>query len=228
MRVLWLVLSACTTSEPVVVEPDAPTLPAEQPWATYTIAPGDHTATVERPELRNPIDGVTDVVGRDYELVLDPSAMYVLTAPTQPADQLDWNKLPGLSDCGTVDLAKDGAMFGWRWRVDVVPPVLEIAVYANNAGTHLTNDDTALVTLDADDLAAAQPLRYRVARVPTHYLFEIHGEIRGRVIDTSASLPRRCVDAPVAPLAWAGAFYFGGTSVAPHQITAKIRERAYE
>jgi hypothetical protein len=113
-------------------------------------------------------------------------------------------------------------MFGWRWNVDA--QVIEIAAYANNAGVHLTNDNTVLVTLDAADLAAEQPLRYTVSRIPTHYLFEIHGEVRGRVIDASASLPRRCVEMPTALLAWAGAFYFGGTSVAPQTITAKIRE----
>ena len=226
MRFSWVVLSACTASSPVEPTPDAP---VEQPWATYRIAPGDHTATVDRLELGSPIDGVTDVVGRDYELALDASASYLLTAPTQPEDQYDWNKLPGLSDCGGVDLAEDGAMFGWRWRVDVEPNVLEITAYANNASVHLTfGNDLPLVTLDADDLAAEAPLRYRIAREQTRYVFQISGEVRARGVAATATLPRRCSEMPVAPLAWAGAFYFGGTSVAPQQITAKIRERSYE
>lgn len=225
MRFSWLVLSACTANGPVEPTPDAPA--AEQPWATYTIAPGDHTATVARLELRSPIDGVTDVVGRDYELALDASASYLLAQPTQPEDQYDWNKLPGLSDCGGIDLAEDGAMFGWRWRVDL--EVVEITAYANNAGEHLTfGNDVPLVTLDAEDLAAEAPLRYRITREQTRYVFQISGEVRGRGIAATATLPRRCTEMPVAPLAWAGAFYFGGTSVAPQQITAKIRERTFE
>jgi hypothetical protein len=43
----------------------------------------------------------------------------------------------------------------------------------------------------------------------------------------TATLPRRCTGEVLDPLAWAGAFYFGGTSTAPHQITAKIREMPF-
>ncbi len=56
--------------------------------------------------------------------------MYTLTAPVQPNDQLDWNKLPGISDCDQLDLSVDGVMFGWRWRLDTSPKVLEITAYA--------------------------------------------------------------------------------------------------
>lgn len=219
--VLVCALAACAAD--VAPEPDAaPPLP--ESWATYRIEPGEHSADVEHREPRNPIDGVVDVIGRDYELALDVTAIYELTAPTEPTDQLDWNKLPGLSDCGEIDLAADGAMFGWRWRID--PPVLEITAYANNAGTHLQTEQP-MFTLDADDLAAATPLRYRVSRGSELYAFSVEGTVRGRAIDATATLPRRCADMPRDPLAWAGAFYFGGTSVAPHLITAQMRERPY-
>ncbi|MBA3504146.1 MAG: hypothetical protein H0T65_27535, partial [Deltaproteobacteria bacterium] len=95
--------------------------------------------------------------------------------------------------------------------------VLEVAAYANNAGVHLTSD--VLFTLDAADLEARAPIRYRVWREAGSYGFEA----RGRVV----MLPRRCAGAPLDPSAWAGAFYFGGTSTAPHEITAQIRERAF-
>jgi hypothetical protein len=52
--------------------------------------------------------------------------MYRITNPVQPDDQLDWNKLPGVSDCGQLDLAQDGFMFAWRWRLDLTPNVLEL------------------------------------------------------------------------------------------------------
>lgn len=212
----WLPLvAACAVDPPAA---------GERPWATYTIDPGEHVARVDKPELHSPIDGPITALGRDYELALDPSASYVLAAPAEPGDQLDWNKLPGLSDCGTGDLAEDGAMFGWRWRIDVEPAVLEIAAYANNAGEHRSQ---LLFTLDADDLEASPPLRYRVGRRQAEYLFSAIGEVRGRLVAVATVLPRRCVDHPRDPLAWAAGLYFGGTSTAPQTISAQVREIDY-
>ena len=190
------------------------------------ISAGRHDAHLVDRSPGNPTDGVSDAVGRDYELILDPSAIYELTAPVQPDDQLDWNKLSGLSDCNQTDLAVDGLMFGWRWRIDLQPPVLEITAYANNARVHLT-PSTPLVVLDASDLEARVPLRYRVWREPASYHFAVEGEIRGRTIAATAALPRRCPDVELDPLAWASAFYFGGTTTAPHEMTATIREVAF-
>lgn len=206
----WLVLLAACGGD-AAPAPDA----AEATWARYEIATGEHTAHVFDAVPKNPVQGITDAVGRDYELVLDPSAIYVLAMPTEPNDQLDWNKLPGLSDCGEIDLSRDGAMFGWRWRPEL--GVLELAAYANNAGVHLTTD--VLFTLDAAALEAREPIRYRVWREAASYRFEARG--------IAATLPRRCADQPLDPGAWAGAFYFGGTSTAPHPVTAQIRERLF-
>lgn len=184
------------------------------------IAPGDHDSHLSDREPKNPIDGVTSAVGRDYELVLDPSAAYVLTSPVEPQDQFDWNKLPGLSDCNETDLSQDGAMFGWRWNIDQA--VLEITAYANNVTVHLETD--LLVTLSVDDLAVMQPLHYRIAREQADYTFVITGELDGRTVAASGTLPRRCTDVETDPLAWASGFYFGGTSTAPQTITARIHE----
>lgn len=203
--------------------PDAAAAP---PWATYTIPAGAHTATLTGRTPKDPIDGVTDATGRDYQLALDGSARYVIVDPTQPDDQLDWNKLPGVSDCGTIDLSQAGAMFGWRWRVDLDPPVLEITAYANDAAVHLTAP-APLAALDADDLGAATPLHYRLWREAAQYRFELSGTIRGRPIHASATLPRGCAGAALDVSAWASSLYFGGTSVAPHAITARISERAF-
>ncbi|MDB4960557.1 MAG: hypothetical protein JWP01_556 [Myxococcales bacterium] len=206
---------------------DASPIDAAAPgWATYVIATGRHDATLVERSPRNPTDGVSSAIGRDYELIFDPSAIYELTSPVEPTDQLDWNKLPGLSDCNTTDLAAEGLMFGWRWRLDLQPPVLEVTAYANNARVHLT-PPAPLFVLDAADLEARTPIRYRVWRETTSYQFAVEGEIRGRIIDETTTLPRRCTEVELDPLAWAGAFYFGGTSTAPHEITAQIREQSY-
>ncbi len=217
------VADASASSEAASAPPSPPPVVA---WARYTIEPGAHTATVTAAAAGAPRDGLVSGLGaRDYELALDSSAAYVLTAPTQPDDQLDWNKLPGLSDCGSFDLAADGVMFGWRYRPDTMPARVEITAYANDAGAHLTPPDP-LVSLDAADLASATPLRYRLRMDGAVYRFAISGVVRGRVIDVDASLPRRCADTTPSSLVtqWAGSFYFGGTSTAPSRITARMFE----
>lgn len=234
MRVIGLLgLVACTTPAAVTgdasvdarAHADADVDGTALSWATYTIAPGAHAAKLTGQKMNNPIAGFTNVRGRDFQFIFDPSASYVLTAPVDPNDQLDWNKLPGISDCGTIDLSADGAMFGWRWRLDLTPNVLEITAYANNAHVHLTPREP-LVILDADDLAAREPLHYRLERDGAEYRFAIGGMIRGRSIAVTAALPRRCASAPTDSLVWGAGFYFGGTSTAPSTITGRIDEAA--
>ena len=207
--------------------PDAGFTSAHVGWARYTIAPGAHAATVAlNGAATSPLAGLSFATGRTYEFIFTPTAEYVLTNPVQPDDQLDWNKLPGLSDCGTIDLAADGAMFGWRWRLDTVPEVLEITAYANDAGKHLTPPQP-LFTLDAADLASVTPLRYRLTADGALYRYAVSGTMRGRMIDATATLARRCATTPPSslPVQWAAGFYFGGTSTAPTTITSRIFER---
>lgn len=195
-------------------------------WSSYTIERGGHGALVYRPPgVAGPLAGWISPGGtsRTYDLMLTPSAEYVLTAPTQPEDQFDWNKLPGFSDCGDFDLARNGAMFGWRWRTDTSPRVLELVPYANADGVH-QYPQTALVTLDHDDLAAEEPLRYSIQIDGASYRFAIDGTIRGRDIHETAVLPRSCPGTPADTGKWYAGFYFGGTSTAPSRIHAYVRE----
>jgi hypothetical protein len=207
--------------------PDAGMLPPHWGWARYTIAAGAHSATVAmNGASRSPLAGISFVTGRTYDFIFTPSAMYELTNPAQPGDQLDWNKLPGISDCGQVDLAQDGLMFAWRWRLDLTPRVLELAHYANNAGTHLY-PAAGIVTLDEADLLAEEPLRFELGiggSGNSRYLFRISGTVRGRVIDVTGEHPRRCASSSTSGLKWAAGFYFGGTSTAPQTITGYVRE----
>ncbi len=192
-------------------------------WATYTIEAGEHDAEVSGGTRDSPLAGFVEVDGRDYLFAFDASAAYVITEPVEPEDQLDWNKLPGVSDCGGFDLAIDGVMFGWRWRIDLDPPRLEITAYANAGGVHQW-PEAPMVTLDADEVAAEEPLRYRIWSDGDVYGFSIDGAIGGRAIDAATSLPRGCSGA--AGSRWAAGLYFGGTSVAPSTITGRIAERA--
>ncbi len=195
-------------------------------WATYTIEPGQHDALVTGGAPDNPLRGFQTIDGRDYRFAFDGSAAYVITQPTQPGDQLDWNKLPGLSDCGTIDLSVDGAMFGWRWRVDLAQPVLEVTAYANATSVHQTPLDP-LFTLSAAELAADAPLRYRVWPDGEVFRFAVSGVIAGRAIDLTSTLPRACPSTPALDFKWAAGLYFGGTSVAPSRITGRMSERGF-
>jgi hypothetical protein len=205
VRSLLVVVAACNASTPV--PPDAPH------WSTYTIPAGDHDATLDGADYLDPLDGIVTATSRDYDLIFDPSAIYILVEPTQPDDQLDWNKLPGLSDCNTLDLSQAGAMFGWRWRIDLQQ--LEVTAYANNLAVHET-PDAPLFTLTAADLAA---------RIPIHYRLSIDGDVyRFEARDHAVTLARGCPDVAADAGKWAAGFYFGGTSTAPSQITASISE----
>ncbi len=195
-------------------------------WATYVIETGRHDAEISGGAADNPLRGFQTVAGRDYRFAFDGSAAYVITAPVEPADQLDWNKLPGLSDCGTIDLAVDGAMFGWRWRIDVAPPMLEVTAYANATGVHQT-PPAALFALSAEELASDAPLRYRVWPDGAVFQFAVTGTVGARAIDVATTLPRACPATPALDFKWAAGLYFGGTSVAPSRITGRVSERGF-
>jgi hypothetical protein len=198
-------------------------LPRHWSFAKYTIPVGAHSATVAmNGASRAPLAGLTSVSARTYQFIFDATAMYELTNPAQPGDQLDWNKLPGLSDCGQFDLARDGLMFAWRWHLDTSPRVLEIAHYANNAGTHLYPAQ-GLVRFDEAELRSETPLTHELEIAATEYRFHLFGTLGTRVIDERATFPRRCTSSTTA-LKWASGFYFGGTSTAPQPITGFVQE----
>lgn len=207
--------------------PDAGTsdagIPRHWGFAKYTIPTGAHSATIAiNGASRAPLAGLTSVRARTYQFIFDATAMYELTNPAQPGDQLDWNKLPGLSDCGQFDLARDGLMFAWRWRLDTSPRVLEIAHYANNAGTHLYPTQ-GLIQLDESELRSETALTYELEIAATEYRFHLFGTLGARVIDERTTFPRRCTSSTTA-LKWASGFYFGGTSTAPQPITGFVQE----
>jgi hypothetical protein len=215
---------ATVPAAPARCQVASPTVPGPG-WATWTIPTGAHSANapVHGAQAPTTLTGFVNPgrLARRYQFAFDGSARYVLTNPTQPEDQLDWNKLPGLSDCGTFDLADDGWMFAWRWRTDLTPRVLEITGYANNDGTHLWLDQP-LLTLTSAQLDARLPLWFdmRVSANRTRYEFTVRGP--GSRVATG-SLPRSCTTTSPT-FQWAGGFYFGGTSTAPSTITGLMRE----
>jgi hypothetical protein len=215
---LILLLAGCMPAYPK---------PAPGPrWNRHTIARGAHNATVtEGATAPEPLLGLTRRSGRAYTLIFDASARYRITQPTQPDDQLDWNKLPGLSDCNDVDLAENGLMFGWRWNLAETPKVLELTAYANNHGTHLWSD-APLLSLTRAQVDARRPIwfRLRISNDRRSYEFTIRTVLAGEEEIRHDRLPRACPTVPRDKWKWAGGFYFGGTSVAPQRIQAHVHE----
>jgi hypothetical protein len=170
---------------------------------------------------------VTRAAGRTYHFAFDSSARYVLTNPTEPEDQLDWNKLPGLSDCGDVDLAQNGFMFAWRWRTDLVPKVLEINAYWNDHGVHHWPEDEPMLTLTRAQVDARQPIwfRLRISNDRQRYEFTVRRGSGANEVVRTETADRPCPGRGRDVRKWAGGFYFGGTSVAPHRIRGWMFER---
>lgn len=204
--------------------PAYPTPAPGSGWSKYTIASGAHSAAVTRgSQATNPLAGFTSVGARRYHFLFDSTARYVLTNPTQPEDQFDWNKLPGISDCGGLDLSQNGWMFGWRWRTDLAPRRLEVTAYANNNGTHLTPPAPMLV-LTEQQVVASVPLWFDLSVSPDRQSYQFRVTGPGSRTAT-ATLPRQCPATSPTGLKWASGFYFGGTSTAPNAITGWINER---
>lgn len=216
--ILTLALTGCMPTSP---------RPAPGPgWNQHTIARGNHSASVQRgASAPEPLLGLTRLAGRSYHLIFDSSARYTITDPTEPDDQLDWNKLPGLSDCQDFDLAQNGFMFGWRWRTDLTPRVLELTAYANDDGVH-DWPVAPLLVLTRAQVDASRPIwfRLRISNDGQDYEFTVRTVLGGQEEVHSVRMPRSCPARPRDLRKWAGGFYFGGTSVAPQRIRASIFE----
>lgn len=155
-----------------------------------------------------------------YRFALDESAIYKMlnNDGTVSPVQRHWNKLPGASDCGTMDSIINGAMFSWRAHPD---GYLEVAAYANNNRQHIfagTTDYVPMFILTKADLAEFNPIDYRITFTERSYEFEASAKLKsGRTIDYHASLPRACTEKNLTKNTVL--FYFGGKAPAPHDVT---------
>jgi hypothetical protein len=183
-------------------------------YSTVTVAKGNHYADWPlwlsfKPYVR-------------YQFSFDPSAIY--QHPDQ--DQLDWNKLPGFTDCGSLEMSRNGAMFGWRWAPQTRK--LQITAYANRQGVHQSADSSVyqnqvqMVEIDETDLNQFAPLTYDLRLNGSNYNFTIQGTLpSGRIISATSVLPRACTSQP-----WikeGSTLYFGGTKTAPHTVTGHLK-----
>ena len=132
---------------------------------------------------------VYDGIWPRLPLPLWPSAAYVITKPTQPEDQLDFNKLPGFSDCGTLDLSVNGAMFSWRWRLDRRRMCSKCTPTQTTRANTCGRRDRFLRWMPTTSRSDT-PLRYRVWIDGAQYRFAVSGTMRGRAVSATTTLPR--------------------------------------
>jgi hypothetical protein len=164
---------------------------------------------------------ITTASGLSYQFAFNSTARYNLNN----VDQYDWNKLPGMGDCGSIALSRNGAMFGWRWNV--LTQRLEISAYANRFGQHQYWDNNQssvqLIELEMADVQDFAPLRFDIQIQDDRYLFRVSGRLpNGRVIDAQSTLARGCESRPNR-FKNGSNFYFGGTSVAPANTSGYVK-----
>jgi hypothetical protein len=178
---------------------------------------------------------------------LEYQAAFNLTAIYKHARQVDgrdyqgsWNKLPGFSDCGQLNMLYSGAMFGWRW--DPVNDRLEVNPFANaftgepnklgqcveGGGCKPNHHQDAASgvkgpapwVIKRNELNAFNPLTYRIEIKGKTYLFSIK-DTKGKVL-REWTTPRKCDNKPNA-LKLGSNLFFGGQLMAPHEVSAYIK-----
>ena len=132
-----------------------------------------------------------------FEVTFDSSAVYT---SAKPENQLDINKLYGLSDCATHHQV-NSARFGWRWNSNK----LELHAYTYQGGSR-RSEFIAVAAL-------GKPLVCELSLEDGKYTF--------RAGESQVVLPRACNGKTDAYQLYP---YFGGDEVAPHDIRISIKE----
>jgi len=135
----------------------------------------------------------------DLQVRFDESAQYT---SQEAVNQLDVNKIWGVSDCGTTH-SKNSIRFGWRWDLNVEQ--IEILMYRRKDNEfsfkslgYTNPDDLNYLSLNINE---------------DNYVMTFNG-----VTDSmSRSCEEPCRRYYLYP-------YFGGTERAPHDVTILIKE----
>ena len=159
-------------------------------FKVYKIKKGKHRSTVKIQHTKKD--------SFDIQVKFNESAKYT---SQHPENQLDINKIWGVSDCGTTH-HKNSIRFGWRW--DLNQEQIEILMYRRLLGE-----------FDYKQLGYVNPgdINYMSLNITdSHYYMYLNG-----IVDSIS----RCCDEPkrryfLYP-------YFGGTEKAPHDIIIKIK-----
>ena len=135
----------------------------------------------------------------DIQVQFDESAQYT---SQNPDNQLDVNKLWGVSDCGTTH-SKNSIRFGWRWDLD--KEQIEVLMYRRQ------NSEFLFKSLGYTNPGDLNYLSLNIT--PDSYVMTLNG--------VTDSMSRSC-DTPCSRYYLYP--YFGGTEKAPHDVTILIKQ----
>lgn len=135
----------------------------------------------------------------DIQVQFDESAQY---DSQDPANQLDVNKLWGVSDCGTTH-SKNSIRFGWRWDLDAEQ--IEILMYRRK------NSEFSFKSLGYTNIGNLNYMSLNITA--DSYVMTLNG--------VTDSMSRSC-DTPCSRYYLYP--YFGGTDRAPHDVTILIKQ----
>ena len=121
-------------------------------------------------------------------------------------DQLDVNKLYGVSDCGTLH-TKNSARMGWRWNKE--SQKLEILGFTHVNGLF----DFKLIA--TANLNQSYTYKIELNSSKDSYVFSFN--------HSQVSMPRGCQENTISGYKLYP--YFGGNKTAPHEVLIKIAER---
>ena len=161
----------------------------ENGFKTYTIKEGKHRSAFK---YKTTCDTSFSIV-----CIFDSSAIY---STEDPLNQLDVNKLYGLSDCGSNHM-DNSIRFGWRWVNDS----LEILWFKHQLGVFTFEKITTV------NLCETIPMTLHITN--NNYVLCVDG--------TCDSTERLCSMEHKRYFLYP---YFGGNETAPHRITIKIKE----
>lgn len=158
----------------------------ENDYRVFTIKKGGHNSL-------NSIQSFKDSVLR-FNVLFDSTAIY---ACENKDNQMDVNKLFGISDCG-YDHHVNSARIGWRWLNDS----LQLLAYVYH------NKERRIHYLTS--CAIGKDVQCSITAAGDHYLFRVDETFYRE--DRACSGHQHYILHP----------YFGGDEVAPHDITIRI------
>ncbi len=212
-------------------------------WTLYHILQGD-----EYPQ--ESADWGTSNVSMTRYALFDDSTNY---RTADPSKQGDINKLYGTSDCGAFHM---NASARWGWRYNPTSNLIELFAFGEYYGNHIYQHNQVPDATIGINQAIKLSIVVRTTS-PSHYPSELfyfgakRADVTGASVNSSGvgvfssdgsnpfmgsydfyvngvkvnTLPRACNDDTATPYELIP--YFGGTSLAPHEIILHLADEAH-
>jgi len=234
--------SGIQNSAPASSEPST-TMATQFDWTLYHILQGDQYP-------QETADWGTSNVTMTRYALFDDSTNYRTAVPSK---QGDINKLYGTSDCGAFHM---NASARWGWRFNTTSNLIELFAFGEYYGNHIYQHNQvpdATIELNKPIKLSIVVRTTSPAQYPSElfYFGAKRADVTGASINSSGvgvfssdgsnpfvgsydfyvngtkvnTLPRACNDATATPYELIP--YFGGTSLAPHEIILHLADEAH-